>query len=152
MTDYHHSDRSDYAGSTFGGRAEYNRAEINKARRATEALFAGKPRITEPSAPAAISSAEQTARKPRILSAVQVRTTRDDPTKSAVVSGPPTLSKEIPASHLGRIRTWLKYGMSIPQVAKVYGVGVVRSSACCKKPDARPARPLQLPRRSAGSA
>jgi hypothetical protein len=30
----------------------------------------------------------------------------------------------IPASHVARIKTWLEYGMTIPQVARVYGVTV----------------------------
>lgn len=85
MTDYHHSDHSDYAGSTLGGRAEDNRAEINRARQAAEALFEPKPRMTASPDPTAGPSADQTARKPRVLSAVQVRPTRIEPTKTPVV-------------------------------------------------------------------
>jgi len=31
---------------------------------------------------------------------------------------------EIPASQFARIRTWVKYGMTVFQVAQVYGVTV----------------------------
>jgi hypothetical protein len=31
---------------------------------------------------------------------------------------------EIPVSQFDRIRTWVKYGMTAPQVAQVYGVAV----------------------------
>ena len=30
----------------------------------------------------------------------------------------------IPASQVARIKTWLEYGMTIPQVARLYGVTV----------------------------
>jgi hypothetical protein len=33
-------------------------------------------------------------------------------------------TSEIPRSQFARIRTWVKYGMTIAQVAGVYGVGI----------------------------
>jgi hypothetical protein len=36
----------------------------------------------------------------------------------------PRTTREIPWSHHARIRTWVQYGMTIPQVAEVYGVAV----------------------------
>jgi hypothetical protein len=122
MTDYHRSDHLDYAGSTFGGRAEDNRAVINRARQAAEALFEPKPRIIESPDPATGPSAGQRARKPRILSAVQVQPTRPVSVEATVDTFPLKPIARIPVSHVDRIRVWLKYGMTIPQVAKVYGV------------------------------
>jgi hypothetical protein len=122
MTDYKRSDRMAYAGPAFTGQPEYNREEINRTRQAAEALFAPKRRVAEPATPATASTADQTARKPRILSAVRVQPT---PVKSAEVTGagtPPKPVAKIPASHLGRIRTWLRYGMTKAQVAEVYRV------------------------------
>ncbi|HEY2530338.1 MAG TPA: hypothetical protein VGJ20_20770 [Xanthobacteraceae bacterium] len=29
---------------------------------------------------------------------------------------------QIPVAHFARIRTWVKYGMTLPQVAQIYGV------------------------------
>lgn len=99
MTDCHRSDRSEYAGSTFSRPAQHNHEEINRARQAAEALFAPKPRIIEPSAP----TADQSPRKPRILSAEQVRPTCVQPTEAPVDPVPPKPTRKIPASHLGRI-------------------------------------------------
>ncbi len=31
---------------------------------------------------------------------------------------------EIPISQFARIRAWMKYGMTAPQITEVYGVGV----------------------------
>jgi len=124
MTDYHRSDRSEYAGSAFSGQAQYNRQETNRARQAAEALFAPKPRIIEPAAPTAVPPADQTARKPRILSAVQVRPIPAEPTRVPAIPVPPKSSQKIPPSHFARIRTWLKYGMTMTQVAEVYRVTI----------------------------
>jgi hypothetical protein len=30
----------------------------------------------------------------------------------------------IPAAHVARIRTWVKYGMTVPQIAAIYGAEV----------------------------
>ena len=49
----------------------------------------------------------------------------------------PPVSGEIPASQLARIRTWVKYGMTVAQVAKVYGVPVDEIERVLRKPDAR---------------
>ena len=44
------------------------------------------------------------------------------PQTPAVASAPPV--PEIPRSEFARIRTWVKYGMTVPQVAKLYGADV----------------------------
>ena len=44
--------------------------------------------------------------------------------EASVNRTPPKPREKIAASQLSRIRTWLKYGMTIPQVAEVYGVTV----------------------------
>ncbi len=36
----------------------------------------------------------------------------------------PRTTRDIPRSHHARIRTWVQYGLTIPQVAEVYGVAV----------------------------
>ena len=43
---------------------------------------------------------------------------------AAPVDPEPRTTRQIPRSHHARIRTWVKYGMTIPQVAEVYGVAV----------------------------
>jgi hypothetical protein len=122
MTNHHRADHSDCTGPTFSSPGQYNRDEINRARQAAEALFA--PRIIEPSAPTAAPSPDQTAREPRILSAVDVQPTRVEPTEVPIVSVRPKPARKVPASHSGRIRTWMKFGMTKTQVAQVYGVTV----------------------------
>jgi hypothetical protein len=37
---------------------------------------------------------------------------------------PPSPRSTIPASQVARIRVWVKYGMTIPQVAELFGVPV----------------------------
>ena len=50
------------------------------------------------------------------------------PVRSEEVAAPvdpePRTTRQIPRSEHARIRTWVEYGMTIPQVARVYGVAV----------------------------
>ena len=55
-----------------------------------------------------------------ILSPAPVR----DEEVAAPVDPEPRTTREIPRSHHARIRTWVQYGLTIPQVAEVYGVAV----------------------------
>lgn len=122
MTENLHSDRAGDAGATLRRPSEDDHEDTNSARQAAEALFAPKSWGTEPSALASTLSAEQRPRRPRILSAVPAQSTRVEAIEAPVTREPPKPCQKIPASHLARIRTWLKYGMTIPQLAKVYGV------------------------------
>jgi hypothetical protein len=45
----------------------------------------------------------------------------------------PPAAGEIPASQLARIRSWVKYGMTVPQVAAVYGVSVAEIERVLRK-------------------
>jgi hypothetical protein len=36
----------------------------------------------------------------------------------------PRTTRQIPRSEHARIRTWVQYGLTVPQVAEVYGVAV----------------------------
>jgi hypothetical protein len=60
---------------------------------------------------------------PRVL-----ETSRPAPARREAVvppTGPkPPAGGDIPASQLARIRAWVKYGMTVAQVAEVYGVSV----------------------------
>lgn len=42
----------------------------------------------------------------------------------APVTPEPSITREIPAAHLARIRAWVKHGMTVAQVARIYGVPV----------------------------
>ena len=68
-------------------------------------------------------SAEQPARKPRVLSILSPPPVRDKEV-AAPVNPEPRAARHIPRSHHARIRTWVQYGLTIPQVAEVYAVAV----------------------------
>ena len=98
-----------------------DRERITRARQAAEALFTAKPSVTTPSVPDT-APADQSARKPRVLRITSASAVRFDEPESPVVPVPP--SHEIPWSQFARIRTLAKYGMTVAQVAEVYGVAV----------------------------
>jgi hypothetical protein len=100
-----------------------DRERITSARRAAEALFTPKRGPIAPSVSDPAPSAEQPARKPRVLSVSSPAPVRNDEV-AAPVDPEPRTTREIPWSHHARIRTWVQYGLTIPQVAEVYGVAV----------------------------
>ena|ERR1700730_1601411 len=96
-------------------------SRITSARRAADALF--KPQSVEPSASDPAPSAERPARKPRVLSILSPAPVRNDEV-AAPVDPEPRTARQIPRSHHARIRIWVDYGLTVPQVAEVYGVAV----------------------------
>jgi hypothetical protein len=85
--------------------------QITRARQAAEALFRSKPPVSGPSVPAS-APADQSARKPRALQiispAMPVRhEERETP------AAPEQTMRKIPRSQFVRIRTLLKYGMTV---------------------------------------
>jgi hypothetical protein len=95
--------RPDYGRDHAPVRTPDDRERRAQARRAAEALFTPKPPMTKKPAASVVP--------------VQVR-----PTPIKAPTQPEPSAKAISALHLPRIRTWLKYGMTIGQVAAVYGV------------------------------
>jgi hypothetical protein len=97
------------------------RNQVNSARRAAEALFTPK---SPPTAKQTVtgSAADQLIRKPRVLAAKRATLLRDS-REAALVSSQAT-SHPVPVTHIPRIRTWLDYGMTLAQVARVYGVSI----------------------------
>ena len=100
-----------------------DRERTASAREAAEALFTPKPRAVEPLASDPVPSAERPARKPRVLAILSPAPVRNEEVVAPVNSEPRT-TRQIPRSQHARIRTWVEYGMTIPQVAEVYGVAV----------------------------
>jgi hypothetical protein len=97
-----------------------DRERITRARQAAEALFASKPPVGSPSVPQTVT-ADQSARKPRVLGIIPPPAlVRHDQPPGLVSPAPPRV--EIPRSQFPGIRTWIKYGMTVAQVAEVYGV------------------------------
>ena len=58
-----------------------------------------------------------------MLKALPPAPVRDEKDKAPVESQE-RITSEIPTSQFARIRAWVKYGMSVAQVAGVYGVAV----------------------------
>jgi len=93
---------------------------ITRARQTAEALSTSKLLVSAPSV-ADTAPADQSVRKPRVLSIISTASARHVELETPVNPEPQT-TPAIPASDFARIRTWVKYGMTVPQVAKVYGV------------------------------
>ena len=100
-----------------------DRERITSARQAAEALFTPKRQPVEPSVSGPVPSAEQPARKPRVLPILSRAPVRNEEV-AAPANPEPRTTRQIPRSHHARIRTWVHYGMTVPQVAEVYGVAV----------------------------
>ena len=98
-----------------------DRERITRARQAAEALFAPKPQVTEPSVSNPLPSADQSARKPRILATSPPLEVEEVGTP---VNSEQQVRPEIPVSKFAHIGTLVKYGMTVSQVAEVYGVAV----------------------------
>ena len=98
-----------------------DRERITRARQAAEALFSAKPPVSGPSVPD--TAADQSPRKPRVL-----RVTSLPPAGVEDVKPPARLeaasTTSIPPAHFARIRTWVRYGMTVAQVAQIYGTGL----------------------------
>jgi hypothetical protein len=97
-----------------------DREQIVRARSAAEALFTPKPEITEQ--PVSESSQAPRPRKPRVLPILPApirQTTADAPVSPQQPAAP-----EIPVQKRARVRTLVKYGMSVSQVADLYRVPV----------------------------
>jgi hypothetical protein len=96
-----------------------DREQIMRARQAAEALFTSKPLPPAQQT----TSAEPSARKPRVLRIIPATAPAEhDQPESPAAPAPPTV--EIPPSQVARIRTWVKYGMKVAQVAQVCGVPI----------------------------
>ena len=59
------------------------------------------------------ASADLPQRKPRVLRIIAPPAVRPEQVNSSVSSADPQTKPAIPRSHFPRIRTWLKYGMTI---------------------------------------
>ena len=109
-----------------------DRERITRARRAAEALFRSKPPVSEPSVSDS-PPADQSARKPRVLGISPAVPVRHDELETPVGPEPPP-TREILRSQFARIRALVKYGMTVAQVAQVYGAPVGEIERVLRKP------------------
>lgn len=103
--------------------------DVSSARSAAEALFKPRKRLTETAAAAAAPS-EQVIREPRVLSVLKSGTAFEQKANPITVEKEAKLSLEdakpspTVVSNVEKIRTWLKYGMTLPQVSEVCGIEI----------------------------
>jgi hypothetical protein len=98
-----------------------DRDQIISARRAAEALFTPKPLVSEQ--PVSDPSQPAEARIPRVLPTLQPAPIRQQTADAPAISAP-TTAPDIPATKASRLRTLVKYGMTVSQVADLYRVPV----------------------------
>jgi len=100
-----------------------DRERISRARQAAEAVFRSKPPVGEPSALESPPPGDhQSARKPRVLRIISPPAPVRHEEVAAPVSREKRAKPNIPVSQIARIRAWTKYGMTVSEVAAVYGV------------------------------
>ena len=100
-----------------------DREQITRARQAAEALFTSKPPpVSTPTIPASLTTTDRSTRKPRVLPILSPAAPVRHEERETPAAPEPQTTREIPRSQFVRIRTLVKYGMTVAQVAKVYGV------------------------------
>ncbi|HUC11461.1 MAG TPA: hypothetical protein VL985_13685 [Stellaceae bacterium] len=109
-----------------------DREQIARARQAAEALFTSKSPETRHSVPDA-APADSPARKPRVPQITAALPKRAEEPNATVGSEPRPIRK-ISESHFSRIRTWVKYGMAVRQVAELYGTDIDEIERIIRKP------------------
>jgi hypothetical protein len=90
---------------------------------AAEALFTRKRQVTEHSIREVAAPTGEPGRKPRVLPILAKAPVHHEE-REAPISPEQQLTPKIARSQFGRIRTWVRYGMTARQVAEMYGVGV----------------------------
>jgi hypothetical protein len=109
-----------------------DREQIARARQAAEALFTSKSTDIRQAVPDA-ASADSPARKPRVLQITAALPKRaEEPNAPARPEPQPT--RKISESEFSRIRTWVKYGMTVRQVANLYGAETDEIERIIRKP------------------
>ena len=124
MSENHLPRRPGYGRDTSARPYPDDRERMARARQAAEALFTPTPPVTEK------LSVDQPARQPRVLETAPPPARREA-IKVAAVSPEPRMP--LPPAHFARIRSWVKYGMTLAQVAEVYKVPVGEIARICGK-------------------
>ena len=80
--------------------------------------------ITELSVSDALVPADQSRRRPRVLETLSTAPFLREPAVETPVGSEQQTAPEISASQFRRVQTWVKYGMTVAQIAQIYGVAV----------------------------
>lgn len=99
-----------------------DREQIARARQAAETLFTSKPPVIKPAVTES-ASPSPTERKPRVLQIIP-RPAKSDEEVNATVTPESQPTPQIPRSQFSRIRSLVKYGMTVRQVAEHYGAEI----------------------------
>jgi hypothetical protein len=126
--------RSGHHGAKSAEHYPNDRERIDRARQTAEALFAPKPRSAAPPVSPGDPASERSVAKPRILRSSQAAPVPQEAVADAPIASRPPVGPQIPATQFGRIRTWLKYGMTASQVAQLYGVPVAEVERVLRQP------------------
>ena len=102
-----------------------------RARHAAEALFIPKPELDVQPLPDPAQSIK--AHKPRVLPVLRSTPIRQETVNASATSEPATVP-EIPAKKSARLRTLVKYGMTISQVAEVCQAPIETIERMLRKP------------------
>jgi len=84
-------------------------------------LFTPKRKIAEQSMREGAAPAAESVHKPRILAILPAAPVCHEEPEAPIS---PKQTSEIARSQFARIRTWVRYGVTVHQVAEVYGVAV----------------------------
>ncbi len=99
--------------------------QITRARQAAEALFTSKPPpVSMPTIPASLATIDRSTRKPRVLPILSPAAPVRHEERETPAAPEPRTTREIARSQFARILTLVKYGMTVAQVAEVYGATV----------------------------
>jgi hypothetical protein len=100
-----------------------DRDQITRARQAAEALFTSKPRpVSTAAVPQSLTPTGRSTRTPRVLPIVSPAAPVRHEEREVSAAPEPQTTREIPRWQFRRIRPLVKYGLSVAQVAQVYGV------------------------------
>jgi hypothetical protein len=92
-------------------------------RQAAEALFAPRRELSKESIGEGTPQAGTSVRKPRVLAITPTAPIHQEEREIPINPTDP-MTPKIPRSQFARIRTWARYGMTVRQVADLYGVSV----------------------------
>jgi hypothetical protein len=102
------------------------------ARQAAEAIFKPKPPALKQTEAHLDSPENPQGHQPRILGiSVPGPRPQEQVEPSGAAAG--TTEKRIADAEAARVKTWIKYGMTIPQVAVVYGVALTEVQRVLRK-------------------
>ena len=104
---------------------------MTSARSAAEALFTPKPELDVQPVPDPAQSIK--AHKPRVLPVLHPTPIRQETVSASAILEAATVP-EIPAKKSSHLRTLLKYGMTVSQVAEVYQVPIETIERMLRKP------------------